>query len=57
MQDPGPQPDSLVAADPLASMATSKASFISRNWEEKHFIRISVAFRLYLVKIIQILTN
>jgi hypothetical protein len=33
------------------------ASFSSRNWEEKHCIRIPVAFRLYLVKIIQILTN
>jgi hypothetical protein len=34
-----------------------EASFSSLNWEEKHCIRISVAFRLYLVKIIQILTN
>jgi hypothetical protein len=33
------------------------ASFSSVNWEEKHRIRIPVAFRLYLVKIIQILTN
>jgi hypothetical protein len=29
----------------------------SVNWGEKYCIRISVAFRLYLVKIIQILTN
>jgi hypothetical protein len=35
----------------------SKASFSSVNWGEKHYIRIPVAFRLYLVKIIQILTN
>jgi hypothetical protein len=34
-----------------------KASFSSQNKGEKHYIRISVAFRLYLVKIIQILTN
>jgi hypothetical protein len=27
------------------------------NWGEKHCIRIPVAFRLYLVKITQILTN
>jgi hypothetical protein len=33
------------------------ASFSSENWGEKHCIRIPVAFRLYLVKIIQILTN
>jgi hypothetical protein len=33
------------------------ASFSSVNWGEKHCIRIPVAFRLYLVKIIQILTN
>jgi hypothetical protein len=32
-------------------------SFSSANREEKHCIRIPVAFRLYLVKIIQILTN
>jgi hypothetical protein len=35
----------------------TRASFSSVNWREKHCIRISVAFRLYLVKIIQILTN
>jgi len=35
----------------------SKASFSSVNWGEKDCIRIPVAFRLYLVKIIQILTN
>jgi hypothetical protein len=35
----------------------AKASFSSVNWGEKYCIRISVAFRLYLVKIIQILTN
>jgi hypothetical protein len=35
----------------------AEASFSSLNWEEKHCIIISVAFRLYLVKIIQILTN
>jgi hypothetical protein len=28
------------------------ASFSSVNWGEKHYIRISVTFRLYLVKII-----
>jgi hypothetical protein len=33
------------------------ASFSSVNWGEKHCIRIPVAFRLYLVKIIQILTQ
>jgi hypothetical protein len=33
------------------------ASFSSQNWKEKHCIRIPVAFRLYLVKIIQMLTN
>jgi hypothetical protein len=33
------------------------ASFSSVNWGEKHCIRIPVAFCLYLVKIIQILTN
>jgi hypothetical protein len=35
----------------------TRASFSSVNWGEKHCIRIPVAFRLYLVKIIQILTN
>jgi hypothetical protein len=35
----------------------TRASFSSANREEKHCIRISVAFRLYLVKIIQILIN
>jgi hypothetical protein len=35
----------------------TKASFSSVNWGEKHCIRISVAFRLYLEVIIQILTN
>jgi hypothetical protein len=35
----------------------SETSFSSENWGEKHCIRISVPFRLYLVKIIQILTN
>jgi hypothetical protein len=35
----------------------AKASFSSVNWGEKRCIRIPVAFRLYLVKIIQILTN
>jgi hypothetical protein len=40
-----------------AATSLSKASFISVNWGEKHCIRIPVAFRLYLVKIIQILTN
>jgi hypothetical protein len=35
----------------------SKASFSSQNRGEKHCIRIPVAFRLYLVKVIQILTN
>jgi hypothetical protein len=34
-----------------------EASFSSENWGEKYCIRISVAFCLYLVKIIQILTN
>jgi hypothetical protein len=34
-----------------------QASFSSENWGEKRCIRIPVAFRLYLVKIIQILTN
>jgi hypothetical protein len=29
----------------------TKVSFSSVNWEEKHCIRISVAFRLYLVKL------
>jgi hypothetical protein len=33
------------------------ASFSSQNMGEKHCIIISVAFCLYLVKIIQILTN
>jgi hypothetical protein len=37
--------------------AAIQASFSSENWGEKHRIRIPVAFRLYLVKIIQILTN
>jgi hypothetical protein len=35
----------------------NEASFSSENWGEKYCIRISVAFCLYLVKIIQILTN
>jgi hypothetical protein len=35
----------------------TKASFSSVNWGEKYCIRIPVAFRLYLVKIIQNLTN
>jgi hypothetical protein len=34
-----------------------KASFSSVKWVEKHCIRIPIAFHLYLVKIIQILTN
>jgi hypothetical protein len=42
---------------PTAGSLTFKASFSSTNREEKHCIRIPVAFRLYLVKIIQILTN
>jgi hypothetical protein len=34
-----------------------KASFSSVNGGEKHCIRIPIVFRLYLEKIIQILTN
>jgi hypothetical protein len=39
------------------SRVCTGASFISANREEKYCIKIPVAFRLYLVKIIQILTN
>jgi hypothetical protein len=42
---------------PRESSCYAVASFSSVNWGEKHCIRIPVAFRLYLVKIIQILTN
>jgi hypothetical protein len=41
----------------LYHWSSTLASFSSVNWGEKHCIRIPVAFRLYLVKIIQILTN
>jgi hypothetical protein len=36
---------------------TIRALFSSQNRGEKHCIRILITFRLYLVKIIQILTN
>jgi hypothetical protein len=41
----------------MAEEIEHKASFSSQNRGEKHCIRIPVVFRLYLVKIIQILTN
>jgi hypothetical protein len=44
-------------AEALDAEARAKTLFSSVNWGEKHCIRIPVAFRLYLVKIIQILTN
>jgi hypothetical protein len=36
----------------FSSAFSCKVSFSSENWGEKHCIRIPVAFRLYLVKII-----
>jgi hypothetical protein len=39
------------------AVTSAVESFSSVNLGEKHCIRISVTFRLYLVKIIQILTN
>jgi hypothetical protein len=41
----------------LSYSSSPQASFRWENWGEKHCIRIPIAFRLYLVKIIQILTN
>jgi hypothetical protein len=47
----------ITAIDFTADLTWFKASFSSQNRGEKHCIRISVAFCLYLIKIIQILTN
>jgi ribonuclease HI len=41
----------------LWNILHTEPSFSSQNRGEKHCIRIPVAFRLYLVKIIQILAN
>jgi hypothetical protein len=42
---------------PKSIIALLRPRLVQRIEKEKHCIRISVAFRLYLVKIIQILTN
>jgi hypothetical protein len=47
----------VAGAEMMREKSTAWASFSSVNWGEKYCIRIPVAFRLYLVKIIQILTN